>query len=103
MAPRVDPVAPPTKLSVTDPEGDLQLNSDPINFFLWQHYLEESLKKSNHDFYELAINGFATNSKYVVVTCTEQAVILAAPTANTTYTFESPSPRMPNSATAMPD
>jgi hypothetical protein len=102
MAPRVDPAAPPTKVSVTDTDGNLQLSSDPISFFLWHHHLEESIKKQNHDFYELVINGFATNSKYVVVTCTEQAVILAAPTPNTTYTLASPSPRMVNSATAMP-
>ena len=74
MAPRVDPAAPPTKLSVTDTDGNLQLNSDPIEFFLWFHYLEENIKKDNHDFYELVINGFATNSKYVVVTCTEVGV-----------------------------
>ena len=102
MAPRVDPAAPPTKVSVTDTDGNLQLTSDPISFFLWHHHLEESIKKQNHDFYELVVNGFATNSKYVVVTRAEQAVILAAPTPNTTYTFASPSPRMANSATAMP-
>ena len=82
MAPRVDPAAPPTKQTVIDSDGNLQLNSDPINFFVWYHYLEEFIKKDNHEFYELAINGFTTNSKYVVVTCAEQADLLASPTAN---------------------
>ena len=57
MAPRVDPAAPPTKLSVMNTDGTLQLSADPIAFFLWRHYLEEAIKKDNHDFYELVING----------------------------------------------
>ena len=104
MAPeRYDASAPPTRASVTDPDGNPTVGSNKFQFMIFLDVAEQHIKTTNKEFWELATTGYVTTHKYTVVYSTEQAVALSTTPDRTLYTFANPAPTPARSATPLPD
>ena len=64
MAPeRYDASAPPTRASVTDPDGNPTVGSNKFQFMIFLDVVEQRIKTENKEFWELATTGYVTTHK----------------------------------------